>query len=102
MRARWNASGTLTASDVIGCWGTWSRPGGGYFVWLRLAKGLSAARLLPVAQAAGTSFLPAGAFFLDRRGSPEALRLAFSMYPPATLEEGGVRLGSAVRSLIKR
>ena len=80
---------------------SWSKPAGGYFVWLQLAEGLSATRLLPVALAAGTAFLPADKFFLDHRRSPEALRLAFSMYPPATLEEAGVRLACAMRSLIK-
>ncbi len=81
---------------------SWSKPAGGYFVWLELGEGLSAEQLLPVAQAARTSFLPAGAFFLDRKRSPQALRLAFSMHPPPRLEEAAVRLASAVKSLIRR
>lgn len=79
---------------------SWSRPAGGYFVWLLLAEGVSAEKLLPIARGGGIGFVPAHAFFLDRRGSPEALRLAFSMYPPAMLDEAGVRLASSIASQI--
>jgi DNA-binding transcriptional MocR family regulator len=76
-----------------------STPAGGYFVWLQLRQGVSAEKLLPVARTHGTAFLPAHTFFLERRGSPEAIRLAFSMYPPAMLDEAGARLASAIASL---
>lgn len=81
---------------------SWSRPAGGYFVWLQLAEGISAEKLLPIARAGGIGFLPAHEFFMDRRESPEALRLAFSMYPPAMLDEAGVRLASSIASLMLR
>ena len=41
-------------------------------------------------------FITAGAFYVDRATAPEALRLAFSMYPPEDLTEAGRRLGAAV------
>ncbi|TMB54099.1 MAG: PLP-dependent aminotransferase family protein, partial [Chloroflexi bacterium] len=78
---------------------SWSTPAGGYFVWLRLAEGLSVEELRPVAQANGTAFLPAQTFFLDRDGAPEALRLAFSLHPPATLEEAAARLATSIAAL---
>lgn len=78
---------------------SWSRPSGGYFVWIQLAEGGSAEKLLTVARQRGIAFLSAHQFFLDRRRAPEAIRLAFSMYPPATLDEAGARLASAIASL---
>jgi DNA-binding transcriptional MocR family regulator len=78
---------------------SWSRPGGGYFVWVRLPPGLTADELLPVAAARGVAFLPGHRFFLDDTGAPGALRLAFSMHPPETLETATARLGDAIRGV---
>jgi DNA-binding transcriptional MocR family regulator len=75
---------------------SWSRPGGGYFVWVRLPPGLTADELLPVAAARGVAFLPGHRFFLDDTGAPGALRLAFSMHPPEILAAAAARLGEAI------
>jgi DNA-binding transcriptional MocR family regulator len=80
---------------------SWSRPGGGYFVWVELPPGIAADRLLPLAIAGGMAFLPAHRFFLDDSQAPGALRLAFSMYPPAALEDATARLGDAIRSMAR-
>jgi len=78
---------------------SWARPGGGFFVWVQLPPGITADALLPVATARGVTFLPAQRFFLDDRGAPGALRLAFSMYPAETLAEAAAILGDAMRTL---
>jgi DNA-binding transcriptional MocR family regulator len=78
---------------------SWSRPGGGYFVWVRLPPGLTADELLPVAAARGVAFLPGHRFFLDETEAPGALRLAFSMHPPDRLATATAALGEAIRSL---
>ncbi|MEP7040158.1 MAG: PLP-dependent aminotransferase family protein [Chloroflexota bacterium] len=78
---------------------SWTRPDGGFFVWVQLPPGLSADELGPVAIARGTAFLPGHRFFVEGSGAPEAIRLAFSMYPPETLEEAMLRLGAAVNQL---
>lgn len=77
---------------------SWSRPGGGYFVWVRLPAGMTADELLPVAAARGVAFLPGHRFFLDETEAPGALRLAFSMHPPDRLEAATASLGDAIRS----
>jgi 2-aminoadipate transaminase len=77
---------------------SWSRPAGGYFVWVQLPPGIRADQLQPVAIAHGMAFLPAHRFFLDDSQAPGALRLAFSMVPPETLEEATRRLGDAIAS----
>ena len=77
---------------------SWSRPNGGYFVWVQLPPGMQADQLGPIAIAGGMAFLPAHRFFLDASQAPGALRLAFSMYPPETLAEATRRLGDAIAS----
>jgi len=77
---------------------SWTRPGGGYFVWIELPPGMRADGLQPVAAAHGVAFLPAHRFFMDDRAAPGAIRLAFSMHPPATLLDASARLGAAIRS----
>jgi DNA-binding transcriptional MocR family regulator len=74
-----------------------STPAGGWFVWLRLPPGVSARRLLPIAESQGVSFLDGGRFFLDGRGDDQ-VRLAFSMLGPADLTEAARRFGAALRS----
>jgi DNA-binding transcriptional MocR family regulator len=51
------------------------------------------------AKARQVGFIPAGAFFVDRAAAPNALRLAFSMYPADGLAEAGRRLGAAIRDV---
>ena len=78
---------------------SWSRPEGGYFVWVELPHGIGADQLLPVAAARGMAFLPGHRFFLDDREAPGALRLAFSMHPAETLQEATAHLGEAIHQL---
>jgi len=81
---------------------TWVRPKGGYFAWVSLPKGVTAAALDEPAARHGVGFMPARPFFLEARRAPEAVRLAFSRYPPATLEEAAARLASAIQEAARR
>jgi len=74
---------------------TWTTPGGGFFVWVRLPEGMDAAALLPRAEAAGVAYLP-GALFHSGGGGANTLRLAFSLYDPDELIEAARRLGRVV------
>ena len=67
------------------------RPAGGWFLWLRLPDGRSAAALRPVAERHGVSFVEGSRFFVDGRGD-DHLRLSFSMLSPSELAEAGDRL----------
>jgi len=73
----------------------WVAPGGGFFVWLRLPAGVDSEAFLPVAEAAGVSYVP-GARFYTGGGGGEYCRLAFTLVSLEELEEGGRRLGEAV------
>jgi DNA-binding transcriptional MocR family regulator len=74
------------------------RPEGGYFIWCRLPKGLSAKELLKEALGRGVSFLIGEIFYPDGRGQ-DRIRLTFTSQPPSAIEEGVRALGEALRHL---
>ena len=71
----------------------WSKPQGGYFVWLELPEGADAGALLERASAAGVTFVPGA----DFGGAPNTARLAFSFVSPDEIREGVRRLAALVR-----
>ena len=71
---------------------SWSRPEGGYFVWLDLP---SDAPSLADAEAAGVTFVPGTDFFHDGSGG-RSLRLAFSFVSPDEVTEGIGRLAGVL------
>jgi DNA-binding transcriptional MocR family regulator len=71
----------------------WSKPQGGYFVWLELPEGADAGGLLEHATAAGVTFVPGA----DFGGPPNTARLAFSFVSPDEIREGVRRLAALVR-----
>ena len=73
---------------------TWSRPEGGYFVWLDLPD--EAGDLLSRAEQAGITFVPGTDFFADGGGT-SSLRLAFSFVSPAEIADGVERLAGLAR-----
>ena len=78
---------------------SWTRPEGGFFVWLRLPEGLDASELLPRAEQAGVSFIPGTANFTHGDGS-RYLRLTFSFLPPDQLTAGIQRLGRVIQAAL--
>jgi DNA-binding transcriptional MocR family regulator len=76
---------------------SWTRPAGGYFVWLDLPSGPPSSELLVEAEAAGVTFVKGSDFFADGTGE-RALRLAFSFVSPDEISEGVARLGTLVRA----
>jgi 2-aminoadipate transaminase len=70
----------------------WSRPDGGYFVWLELADDVDAAELLVRAEDAGVTFVKGA----DFGGPSSSARLAFSFVSPDEIREGVRRLAALV------
>src|SRR2546421_726786 len=56
----------------------WSKPEGGYFLWVDFPPGTDAAELLRRAGAAGVTFVNGSDFFADGRGGGSSARLAYS------------------------
>jgi DNA-binding transcriptional MocR family regulator len=71
---------------------TWSRPEGGYFVWLDLP---GEAPSVAQGEEAGVTFVPGTDFFADGSGR-ESLRLAFSYVSPDEIEAGVERLSAVL------
>jgi DNA-binding transcriptional MocR family regulator len=62
------------------------RPGGGLYLWCRLALGASADALLDRALVAGVAFVAGSAFYADPAGDSE-LRLCFTSVLPQAMDE---------------
>jgi len=77
---------------------SWTRPDGGYFVWLELPSGPDTSELLADAEEAGVTFVKGSDFFPGGRGGERALRLAFSFVSPDEIAEGVSVLGSLLRA----
>jgi 2-aminoadipate transaminase len=77
---------------------SWTRPNGGYFVWVDLPSGPLTADLLVEAEQAGVTFVKGTDFFPGGKDGERSLRLAFSFVSPAEIAEGVGRLGALVRA----
>jgi 2-aminoadipate transaminase len=74
----------------------WSRPEGGYFLWLDLPPGVRGDALLARAGEEDVTFIK-GADFFFHGGGDEAARLAYSFATAPEIDEGIGRLGRLVR-----
>jgi 2-aminoadipate transaminase len=69
---------------------SWSRPEGGYFLWLELPQNVRADTLLAAAERDGVTFVKG----TDFGGAPNTLRLAFSFASPDEISTGIERLAA--------
>jgi 2-aminoadipate transaminase len=75
---------------------TWTRPEGGFFVWVTLPDGVDAERMLPQAKERGVEYLPGASCHVDARGTNQ-LRLSFSFVPDEKIEPGIRIIGEMAR-----
>ena len=87
LRAQRDAMLACTRDASFGGRATWSRPEGGYFLWLDFGDGVDAGELLTRATEAGVTFVRGTDFFPGAGGS-SAARLAFSYEPPERIADG--------------
>ena len=73
----------------------WTRPGGGFYVWVTLPPGLDAKKMLPRAVNARVAYVPGTAFFADGTGA-DHLRLSYCYPEPARIREGIRRLAGVI------
>jgi DNA-binding transcriptional MocR family regulator len=74
---------------------SFSEPGGGFFIWLRLPDEIDAAALLVTARQQDVGFQP-GVRFSSSQGLRNYARLSFAYYDLPELEEGTKRLASVL------
>jgi DNA-binding transcriptional MocR family regulator len=84
----------LAAELPEGC--SWSDPTGGFFVWLKLPRGLDSKQLLAKSIGARVAYVPGRAFYADGTGARE-LRLSFCFPPADKIREGVRRLAGVIR-----
>jgi DNA-binding transcriptional MocR family regulator len=80
---------------------TWTRPRGGFFVWLTLPEGTSVGPLQEAARQQGVLFVPGTGFFVGG-GGQRNLRLAFSFVPSDEIERGMAILAQAITEMMKQ
>ena len=73
----------------------WQTPAGGYFLWIRLPDGVTAATALTAIRAHKVDALPA-ALFSSKPLAYDAIRLAFSLYDEADLTRAGAAIVKAL------
>ena len=92
---------TLSALETMmppGC--HWTRPGGGFYVWLRLPDGINAKAMLPRAISSRVAYVPGTGFYADGSGGQYA-RLCYSLPDPDRIREGVRRLASVIETEIQ-
>ncbi|WP_157407990.1 PLP-dependent aminotransferase family protein [Actinomadura atramentaria] len=98
-RARRDAM--LDALDSLmpeGC--TWTRPGGGFFVWVTLPEGLDAKAMAPRAIAERVAYVPGTGFYADG-GGRRNMRLSYCFAEPDRIREGVRRLAGVIENEIR-
>ncbi len=79
---------------------SWSRPKGGFFIWLKLPDYLNSKEMLADAVRNKVAYVPGSGFYADGRGLNEA-RLAFCTEDPENIEKGIKILAKIIKENIK-
>ena len=74
---------------------TWTKPEGGFFVWVTLPKYFDTDQMMSVALKHGVAYVPGSGCFPDGRGS-NSFRIAFCYEEPQVLREGIKRLSEVI------
>jgi 2-aminoadipate transaminase len=74
---------------------TWTRPGGGFFVWLTAPEHIDTRALVAPAARLGVAYVPGAPFYTDTRGGNE-IRLSYSRADEAAIDEGIRRLATLI------
>jgi 2-aminoadipate transaminase len=78
----------------------WTRPDGGYFLWLELPEPVEADAVNVLASEAGVTFVPGSVFFPDERASGEP-RISFSYPSVDEVRSGAIRLAATLHRALE-
>jgi 2-aminoadipate transaminase len=73
----------------------WTKPAGGFYVWLRLPPGIDSKAMLPRAISSRVAYVPGTGFYADGSGA-DHLRLSYCFPEPDRIREGVRRLAEVV------
>jgi 2-aminoadipate transaminase len=88
----------LDALMPTGC--HWTRPAGGFYVWLRLPDGLNSKAMLPRAVSSRVAYVPGTGFYADGQGA-QHMRLSYCFPEPHRINEGVRRLAGVIEREIE-
>jgi len=74
----------------------WTKPQGGFYIWVTLPKGIDTEKLLPKAIKDVAVAYGAGPSFYHNRSGKEHMRLCYSYVPDSQIEEGIQRLARII------
>ncbi|MFM8922329.1 MAG: PLP-dependent aminotransferase family protein [Candidatus Nanopelagicaceae bacterium] len=75
---------------------TWTRPGGGFYVWVTLPPEIDTKAMVPKAIVAKVAYVPGSAFYADGFGTWQ-MRLSYCHPTPERIREGVKSLGAVVK-----
>ena len=78
----------------------WTRPAGGFYVWLRLPDGINSKAMLPRAISSRVAYVPGTGFYADGSGGQYA-RLCYSLPAPDRITEGIRRLAAVIENEVQ-
>lgn len=80
---------------------TWTKPGGGFYVWVNLPPEIDTKVMVPKAIVAKVAYVPGTAFYADGFGT-WAMRLSYCHPTPDRIREGVKALSQVVKQEIER
>ena len=80
---------------------TWTKPGGGFYVWVNLPPEIDTKLMMPKAIVAKVAYVPGTAFYADGFGS-WAMRLSYCHPTPERIREGVKALSGVVKGEMSR
>lgn len=78
---------------------TWTRPKGGFFLWVTLPEGVDAVDLHATARENLVDYIPGPSFYSDGSGR-RSLRLSYSAVSPEQIDTGIERLATVVKAAV--
>ena len=79
----------------------WTKPGGGFYVWVTLPPEIDTTALMPKAIVAKVAYVPGTAFYADGFGS-WSLRLSYCYPTPERIRDGVKALGGVIKTEMLR
>ncbi len=86
-----------TLADQFPAGSHWTRPDGGFYVWVRLPEGLDSQAMLPRAVTERVAYVPGTAFYADGFGTRQ-MRLSYCYPSPERIREGVRRLATVIEA----
>jgi len=88
-------------TDYFPASATWTKPGGGFYVWVNLPPEIDTKAMMPKAIVAKVAYVPGTAFYADGLGS-WSMRLSYCYPTPERIREGVKALGGVIKGEIER